>query len=94
MQGAKIQYLVHPKILFPFLSSKIGVGGPGPFDLLSELKRYEVGDMESKKEYIKALRPDEEESVLRWAAATGFDVEGALEVLRKRYYDAMGAWEL
>ena len=50
--------------------------------------------MESGKGNIKALRPEEEEYVLRWAVATGFDVEGALEVLRKRYEKAMGVWEL
>jgi len=50
--------------------------------------------MESRKGYIKALRPDEEEAALRWAAASGFDVEGALEVLKERYYKGLGAWEL
>lgn len=50
--------------------------------------------MEVDRRDIKALRLDEEEAVLRWAAASGFDVEGALEVLKKSYYDAMGAWEL
>lgn len=50
--------------------------------------------MEVDRRDIKALRPDEEEAVLRWAAASGFDVEGALEVLKERYYKSLGAWEL
>jgi len=48
--------------------------------------------MEVGRSSIKELRPEEEESVLRWAAATGFDVEGALEILRERYYKAVGVW--
>ena len=39
---------------------------------------------------IKELRPDEEKSVLQWVAATGFDVEGALEVLKEQYYKSLG----
>lgn len=49
-------------------------------------------DMEVGRRYIKELRPDEENYVLEWAAATGFDIEGALEILRERYYKAVGVW--
>jgi len=52
----------------------------------------EVGQMVVGRRDIKELRPEEEEYVLRWAAATGFDVEGALEVLKERYYKSMGVW--
>ena len=47
--------------------------------------------MEVGRTSIKELRPEEEESVLRWAA-TGFDPEGALEILKERYYKALGVW--
>ena len=55
---------------------------------------WEVGQMEVGRRDIKELRPEEEETVLRWVAATGFDIEGALEVLKERYEKSMGVWEL
>ena len=50
--------------------------------------------MEVGRRDIKELCPEEEETVLRWVAATGFDIKGALEVLKERYEKSMGAWEL
>jgi len=49
--------------------------------------------MEVGRRYIKELRHDEEEAVLRWAAVTGFDPEGALEILKERYYKSLGVWK-
>jgi len=48
--------------------------------------------MEVGRASIKELRPEKENAVIRWAAVTGFDPEGTLEILRKRYYKALGAW--
>jgi len=54
---------------------------------------WEVCQMEVGRTSIKELCPEGENYVLRWAAVTGFDPEGALEILRERYYKSLGVWK-
>lgn len=81
----------HTKVLLPL--TIVYNGHPQGWPVDSIWDRRSVGMVVGRRD-IKELRHDEEEAVLRWAAATDFDIEGALEVLKEQYYSAMGAWEL